>query len=112
MQRADQFLYLTTTGRKTRVPREIEIWFVEDDGCVYILAEHGRKAQWVQNILSEPRVHVRIGEEKWEGVARVLEPDKDSASYSTARRLVHEKYGWGEGLPVEIRPIDNWKAVG
>jgi hypothetical protein len=34
MQRKDQFLYLTTTGRKTRLPREIEIWFVEGDGGV------------------------------------------------------------------------------
>jgi len=39
-----QFLYLTTTGRKTGLPREIEIWFVEADGRVYILAEHGYKA--------------------------------------------------------------------
>jgi hypothetical protein len=27
----EQFLYLTTTGRKTGLPREIEIWFVELD---------------------------------------------------------------------------------
>src|SRR5438132_181546 len=33
------FLYLTTTGRKTGLPREIEIWFVEADGRLYILAE-------------------------------------------------------------------------
>jgi hypothetical protein len=26
----EQFIYLTTTGRKTGRPREIEIWFVED----------------------------------------------------------------------------------
>jgi len=78
---------------------------VKADVSVYILAEHGHKAQWVQNILSEPRVRVRIGEEKWDGIARVLDPDKDSDSYSNARRLAREKYGWGEGLPVEIRPV-------
>ena len=72
-----QFLYLTTTGRKTGLPREIEIWFVQDDGRFYILAEHGYKAHWVQNILINPRVHVRIGGQQWDGLARVLDPDRD-----------------------------------
>jgi len=38
-----QFVYLTTTGRKTGLPREIEIWFVEADGSLFILAEHGSR---------------------------------------------------------------------
>jgi deazaflavin-dependent oxidoreductase (nitroreductase family) len=97
-----QFLYLTTTGRKSGLSREIEIWFVERDGRFYILAEHGHKAQWVQNILANPRVHVRIGDEKWDGVARVLDPEQDADDYLNARRLEREKYGWGEGLPIEI----------
>ena len=55
------FLYLTTTGRKSGLPRQIEIWFVSADGRHYILAEHGRRAQWVKNIVSNSRVRVRIG---------------------------------------------------
>jgi len=102
---SDQFLYLTTTGRKTGRPREIEIWYVEADGRLYILAEHGRQAQWVQNILSNPRVNVRIAEQQSEGFARVLDPDRDAAVYLKARQLARDKYGWGEGLPVEIRLV-------
>ena len=98
-----QFLYLTTTGRNTGQPREIEIWFVEADGRLYILAEHGYKAHWVQNIVGNPRVHIRIDNQIWNGVARVLDPDEDA--YLNARQLAREKYGWGEGLPVEIRRI-------
>jgi deazaflavin-dependent oxidoreductase (nitroreductase family) len=97
------FLYLTTTGRKTGLPREIEIWFVEADGRLYILAEHEHKAQWVQNILANPRVHVRIGDRQWDGSARVLDPDQDADAYVNARQLAREKYGWGEGLLVEVR---------
>ena len=100
-----QFHYLTTTGRKTGLPREIEVWFVEADGRTYILAEHGHKARWVQNILANPRVHVRVGDQQWDGVARVLDPNNDAEAYSNARRLAGEKYGWGEGLPVEIRRV-------
>ena len=104
MQGTDQFLYLTTTGRRTRLPREIEIWFVEADGRLYILAEHGYKAHWVQNILRNPRVDVRIGEQRWHGLARVLDADEDRDAYLKARLLARDKYGWGEGLPVEIQP--------
>ena len=98
-----QFLYLTTTGRKTGLPREIEIWFVEADRRFYILAEHGYKAHWVQNIIRDPHVRVRVADELWDGLARALDPDHDSEAYLKARELAREKYGWGEGLPVEIR---------
>jgi len=98
-----QFLYLATTGRRTGLPREIEIWFVERNRRFYILAEHGYKAHWIQNILANPRVHVRIGDEQWDGVARVLDPEQDADDYLNARQLARDKYGWGEGLPVEIR---------
>src|SRR5262245_65463614 len=57
---AEQFLHLTTTGRKTGLPREIEIWFVERESRIYILAEHGYKANWVQNILANPSVTIRL----------------------------------------------------
>lgn len=97
------FLYLSTTGRRTGLPREIEIWFAESDGRLYILAEHGLNAQWVQHILANPRVRVRIGGREWDAVARVLDPNEDAQAYSNARQLAREKYGWGEGLPVEIR---------
>ena len=100
-----QFLYLTTTGRKSGAPREIEIWFVEADGRIYILAEHGYKAQWVQNILAKARVHIRLADQEWEGVGRVLDAEQDAEAYLDARQLSREKYGWGEGLPVEIRGV-------
>ena len=97
-----QFLYLTTIGRKTGLPREIEIWFVQLDERPYILAEHGFKAQWVQNILINPRVHVRIGDQEWDGLARVLDAEKDADVFLRARELSRKKYAWGDGLPVEV----------
>jgi deazaflavin-dependent oxidoreductase (nitroreductase family) len=99
----NNFLFLTTTGRKTGLPREIEIWFVEADGRVYILAEHGYKAHWVQNILENPQVQVRLADEGWAGMARILEAEQDAEIFLKVRQLAREKYGWGEGLPVEIR---------
>jgi deazaflavin-dependent oxidoreductase (nitroreductase family) len=100
---AEQFLYLTTTGRKTGLPREIEIWFVERESRIYILAEHGYKANWVQNILANPSVTIRLMGRLWQASGRVLEPDREGDLYAEVRELAREKYGWGNGLPIEFR---------
>lgn len=102
-----QYLYLTTTGRITGQPREIEIWFVESQGKLYILAEHFHKTQWVKNIERNPRVRVRVGDSEFEATARVLDKSRDAATWELAQRLEREKYGWGEGLPVEIALDEN-----
>jgi deazaflavin-dependent oxidoreductase (nitroreductase family) len=99
------YLYLTTTGRNTGLPREIEIWFVEHEGEVYILAEHFRRAQWVRNIERDPRVRVRLDGQEREATARVLDPERDRERWQRAQEMAREKYGWGEGLPVEITPV-------
>jgi deazaflavin-dependent oxidoreductase (nitroreductase family) len=98
-----QFLYLTTTGRTTGLPREIEIWFVEAEGKYYILAEF-RDSHWVRNIEKNPRVRVRVGDSKFEATARLLDQQRDAAAWQMAQQLEREKYGWGDGYPVEITP--------
>jgi len=100
----DQYLYLTTTGRKTGRPREIEIWFVASGGRFYVLAEHFHAAQWVKNLVRNPRVRVRVGDRPFDARARALDPARDSETWQTAQRLAREKYGWGDGLPVELMP--------
>jgi len=101
---AARVLYLTTIGRKSGLPREIEIWFVESDGKYYLLAEKFDEAHWVQNIRKQPRVKVRIDGREREATARVLDSERDHDAWELAQRLGREKYGWGEGLPVEIAP--------
>jgi deazaflavin-dependent oxidoreductase (nitroreductase family) len=99
-----QFLYLTTTGRVTGSPREIEIWFVASHGNFYVLAEHFHSAQWVRNIEREPRVRVRLAGREFDARACALDPDRDAEEWRLAQRLAREKYGWGDGLPVRIAP--------
>ncbi len=99
-------LYLTTTGRVSGLPRQIEIWFVESGGKLYLLAEHFHRAHWVQNIQQNATVKVRVGEREWTATARVLDPDRDREEWQLAQKLGRQKYGWGEGLPVEIPIVD------
>ena len=100
----EQFLYLTTIGRKSGLPREIEIWFVIQNGKYYIFAEHRAHAQWVKNILKNPRVRIRVGELSFEAAARVLDERDDREGFAAVRQLEFAKYNWGDGLPVEIVP--------
>lgn len=106
-----QYLYLTTTGRKTGLPREIEIWFVAHRGRFYILAEHFHRTQWVKNILANPQVRVRLAGREFTARARVLDEQQDAALYQMAQQLEREKYEWGDGLPVEITPDEGSEPV-
>jgi deazaflavin-dependent oxidoreductase (nitroreductase family) len=99
----EQYLYLTTRGRKTGQPREIEIWFTEHGGRFYLIAEYP-KSHWIENLRADPAVQVRIAGQSFPARARVLDPQV----YAQVRRAIEElsrrKYGWGEGTVVELRP--------
>lgn len=111
----EQYCYLTTTGRTTGQPRQIEIWFGVANSTLYMLsgsgAEAGRpKAHWVRNLVKNPSVTVRIAEGTFAGRARLVEPG--SGEDALARRLLVEKYqpgyandlsSWGRtALPVAV----------
>ena len=98
-------LDLTTTGRITGAPRQIELWFALDDCRLYVLAEHSHNTQWVKNIIREKLVRVRLGRLEFEAEARLLDSDRDRDIRNRAQQLFLEKYGWGDGLPVEITPL-------
>jgi deazaflavin-dependent oxidoreductase (nitroreductase family) len=105
MDNDPKYLYLTTTGRKTGEPREIEIWFTHLNRSYYLIAEHRERANWVQNILHDPRVSFRVGKQKFNGAGRVVDETKEEDLWRSIRALSDEKYGWSDGLVVELTPI-------
>jgi deazaflavin-dependent oxidoreductase (nitroreductase family) len=102
-----QVLYLTTVGRRTGLPREIEIWFVVWCERLYLFAETREAAGWVKNIRRNPKVKVRIGERRIDATARVLDPHTDRKLWDQVAAIADRKYGWGDGLPVEITPLSS-----
>jgi deazaflavin-dependent oxidoreductase (nitroreductase family) len=106
---AEDYCYLTTTGRVSGKPREIEIWFGLEGDTLYMLSGGGERSAWVRNLSAEPSVSVRIAGTTFPGRARVVE---DPAEDALARRLLLEKYrprhggdlsGWGRtALPVAV----------
>ena len=102
------FCYLTTVGRVTGRPREIEIWFALEGETLYMLSGGRDRSNWVRNLIREPAVTVRVGGEAFVGRARIVSPETDEDEL--ARRLLVDKYargreldGWmRDGLPVAV----------
>lgn len=100
-----QVLYLTTVGRTTGLPRTIEIWFVAHQGALYLFAEHQHEAHWVKNIESNSLVHVRVGDAEFDASGRILDFGVDTVLWQTVQKVAIQKYGWGDGLPVQLTPV-------
>ena len=95
------YCYLTTTGRVTGKPHEIEIWFGMEGETIYLLSGGGEKSDWVKNMRVQPQVKVRIAKRHFTGQARFA---LDAEEESRARRLLAGKYqGWREG-----RKLSEW----
>ena len=110
---AQPFCYLTTTGRVSRRPHTIEIWFALQGPTVYLLSGGGDRSDWVRNLRRRPEVTVRLGRRdapELPARARVVEAGSDEDAL--ARRLVAGKYqptyggdlsGWRRSaLPVAV----------
>ncbi|MCS7050586.1 MAG: nitroreductase family deazaflavin-dependent oxidoreductase [Thermomicrobium sp.] len=95
-------ILLTTTGRKTRLPRQVALSAMRlDDRFVVFAGLAGVQADWYRNILVDPEVVVRLGHRCWRATAHVvLDP--------TQRRALMERmatYSRRCGPPVLTRPL-------
>lgn len=105
----EQFCYLTTTGRQSGLPHEIEIWFGLSERTLYMLSGGRGRSDWVKNIVRKPDVALRIAGRQFTGVGRIV---RDLDEDALARRLLLEKYApnyagdlsdWGRtALPVAV----------
>jgi deazaflavin-dependent oxidoreductase (nitroreductase family) len=97
----EEYCYLTTTGRVTGKPHEIEIWFGINNNTLYLLSGGKERSDWVKNLMKNPSVTVRIAKQTFKGTARIV---KDKKEDEMARYLLAEKYQeWEEG-----RKLSEW----
>jgi deazaflavin-dependent oxidoreductase (nitroreductase family) len=99
----EQYLYLTTRGRATGKPREIEIWFAQNGGRFYVIAEYPT-SNWVKNIRADSAVSVRVARTNFSGRARLVDAEREQDLAVRIKTIFREKYGWGDGQIVEITP--------
>jgi deazaflavin-dependent oxidoreductase (nitroreductase family) len=101
----EQYLYVTTRGRKSGRSHEIEIWFTERSGRFYIIAEYGT-ANWLRNLQVTPEVTVRVAGESFAARARVISSENEAELFRSVQELSQRKYGWGDGTIVELEPSE------
>ena len=99
--KAEDYCYLTTTGRVTGNSHEIEIWFGVNKTTIYLLSGGMDKSDWVKNLLKNSSVTVRLAKHTFAGNARLV---KEKEEELTARYRVAEKYQeWENG-----RTLSEW----
>lgn len=84
----EEYCYLTTTGRVTGRPHEIEIWFGLQRATLYLMAGNG-KSDWVRNLIKNPSVTVRIAKHTLAGTAHLV---NDEQEQTMARNMLGDKY--------------------
>jgi deazaflavin-dependent oxidoreductase (nitroreductase family) len=91
----EEYCYLTTNGRKSGKPHEIEIWFCVAANALYLLSGGGGESDWVKNLRANPEVSVRIGKYIFPATAHIV---RDIGEESAIRPLMAAKYqNWEEG---------------
>lgn len=109
MDPAERNAYVTTTGRRTGRPHEIEIWFATDGATVWLLSGGGDRSDWVQNLLARPEAKVRIGDHELTASARLPLPQDEEKQ--TAAALLADKYpgyftrAFAEGYMIALDPL-------
>jgi deazaflavin-dependent oxidoreductase (nitroreductase family) len=74
------YALLETTGRKTGKPRTNPVGHGRVGNEFWIVAEHGKQAGYVRNILANPRVRVKVGDglrARWHGGTAHVLPEDD-----------------------------------
>ena len=97
----EDYCYLTTIGRVTGRPHEIEIWFAMDSPTLSMPSDSD-SSDWVKNLQHTPEVRVGIAGERFEGRARVVETAGED---ELARRLLIDKYERTPGS------LSNWRRT-
>ncbi len=96
-------LLLTTTGRRTGLPRVTPLAYDEINGAIYLGFTRGAESDWFKNAKANPRVHIRVGSRAFAGIAEpVTDPSRiaDLIQYRLQRhpRMVGTLLA-AEGLP-------------
>ena len=66
------------------------------------MSERKEKAHWVQNIMHDSRVMFTVNSKSFDGTGRIVDKDSEGKLVEEVSNLIHTKYGWSDGLIVEL----------
>jgi deazaflavin-dependent oxidoreductase (nitroreductase family) len=104
-----------TTGRRSGEPRETPVGYALEGDVVWIVAEYGRRAQYVKNIEANPRVRVCIGGGWRSGMATPL-PEDDARARALRISKLNGAFVRAVGenqltIRIDLEPSTNLKGV-
>ncbi len=103
-------LLLTTTGRRSGLPRTTPLQYEQIDSLIYVASARGARADWFRNILACPRVRVRIGLREFDAVAEPITDSCRIADFLELRLHRHPRMVGAilrsEGLPAAPSRLD------
>jgi deazaflavin-dependent oxidoreductase (nitroreductase family) len=81
---------ITVTGRVTGRQISVPVWFVADDGKVYLLPVHGSDSDWYKNMLRNPAMQLAAD---GASITATATPITDPADVRTVVEKFRAKYG-------------------
>jgi hypothetical protein len=69
------------------------VWFVSEDGKVYLLPVQGSKTQWYKNVLRNPSIRI---DARGAGAELRAVPATDAKTVKSVIEKFREKYGAGD----------------
>jgi hypothetical protein len=81
---------ISVTGRKSGRTISIPIWFVLEDGKLYLLPVQGSDTQWYKNALKNPTIRIKAGGTEAEFKAILI---TDAKQVSSVVGKFRAKYG-------------------
>jgi deazaflavin-dependent oxidoreductase (nitroreductase family) len=102
--KGEQYIYLTTKGRKTGRSYTKELWFAYSDGKVY-LSHEGSRTDWMKNLENNPNVEFKIGSKKFRAVGKLTR--EGDSSREKGKIALYEKYHGKASKEV----IDDWFSL-
>jgi deazaflavin-dependent oxidoreductase (nitroreductase family) len=72
-ERAPGWVLLTTTGRKTGLPREVLLPCQRSRDAVIVISTYAWRSHWIRNLKRDPRVRITAGGWLLTGEAEVIE---------------------------------------
>jgi deazaflavin-dependent oxidoreductase (nitroreductase family) len=86
-------LTITVTGRKSGRQISNPVWFVFEDGKLYLLPVQGSETQWYKNVLKNPKIHI---EARGTEADLKVTPTTDAKQVSSVVEKFRNKYGAGD----------------
>ena len=93
---------LTTIGRKSGLPRTVELRFIYHQGSFYASSSRVQGKHWCENLLENPAVVITIKKQKVAGLARQVNDDKLRREILAARDSLSDL----DRIVFEIKPRD------